>query len=93
MEGLIVPSKFYGVAAAGRPAVFVGDPEGEIARIIREEDCGYVALCGRADLLVECIERAYADRTEVQSMGRRARSAFERRFSRDRAMASWKSLL
>jgi hypothetical protein len=57
MEGLIVPSKFYGVAAAGRSAIFVGDPDGEIAKIIHSEDCGYVAPSGRADLLVECIER------------------------------------
>ena len=26
LEGLIVPSKYYGIAAAGRPAIFVGNP-------------------------------------------------------------------
>src|SRR5262249_20173242 len=31
MEGLVVPSKFYGVLAAGRPCLFIGDPEGEVA--------------------------------------------------------------
>ena len=35
IEGLIVPSKFYGILAAGRPAIFIGDAEGEIAREIR----------------------------------------------------------
>jgi hypothetical protein len=29
-RGLIVPSKFYSIAAAGRAAIFVGDPDGEI---------------------------------------------------------------
>jgi hypothetical protein len=58
MERLIVPSTFYGIVAAGRPAIFAGDPEGEIAHIIREVDCGYVVPSGRADLLVECIKRA-----------------------------------
>jgi len=28
LEGLVVPSKFYGIAAAGRPTIFVGDPSG-----------------------------------------------------------------
>ena len=35
LEGLIVPSKFYGIAAAGRPTIFVGSPRGEMARTLR----------------------------------------------------------
>src|SRR5262245_3258216 len=31
LEGLVVPSKFYGIAAAGRPTIFIGDKDGEIA--------------------------------------------------------------
>ncbi|MEO1544578.1 MAG: glycosyltransferase family 4 protein, partial [Pseudomonadota bacterium] len=30
LEGLIVPSKYYGIAAAGRPVIFIGDDQGEI---------------------------------------------------------------
>ena len=36
LEGLVVPSKFSGVAAVGRPTIFIGDPEGEIGSIVRE---------------------------------------------------------
>ncbi len=32
-EGLVVPSKFYGIAAAGRAVIFVGDPDREIGRL------------------------------------------------------------
>ena len=35
-EGLVVPSKLYGALAAGRPVVFIGDPEGDAARIVRD---------------------------------------------------------
>src|SRR5213076_1629794 len=42
LEGLIVPSKFYGVLAVARPVLFVGATDGELARIIRENDCGFV---------------------------------------------------
>jgi colanic acid biosynthesis glycosyl transferase WcaI len=31
LEGLIVPSKFYGIAAAWRPTIFIGGEHGEIA--------------------------------------------------------------
>ena len=35
-EGLVMPSKLYGALAAGRPIVFIGDPEGDTARIVRD---------------------------------------------------------
>src|SRR5207248_2927152 len=31
-EGLIVPSKFYGIVAAGRPMILIGSQTGELAR-------------------------------------------------------------
>jgi hypothetical protein len=34
LEGLIVPSKFYGIAAAGRPTIFIGAEDGEIGRML-----------------------------------------------------------
>ena len=34
-EGLVMPSKLYGALAAGRPILFIGDPEGDAARIVR----------------------------------------------------------
>ena len=34
LEGLIVPSKFYGITAVGRPTLFIGDRDGEIARLL-----------------------------------------------------------
>ena len=40
LEGLIVPSKFYGIAAAARPAIFIGSRQGEIAQLVDEAQCG-----------------------------------------------------
>ena len=34
MEGMIVPSKFYGACAAGKPVIFIGDSKGEIPGIL-----------------------------------------------------------
>src|SRR5574342_267951 len=46
LEGLIVPSKFYGIAAAGRPTIFVGDEDGEIAQLIARHECGRTVATG-----------------------------------------------
>jgi colanic acid biosynthesis glycosyl transferase WcaI len=40
LEGLIVPSKLYGVMSAGRPVVFIGDRNGDIGRVIARAQCG-----------------------------------------------------
>ncbi len=42
MEGLIVPSKFYGVCAAGRPVIYLGLEESYIGRTIAQTGCGSV---------------------------------------------------
>ena len=40
LEGLIVPSKVYGILAAGRPAIFIGDTHGEVATLLHAHGCG-----------------------------------------------------
>jgi colanic acid biosynthesis glycosyl transferase WcaI len=44
--GLVVPSKLYGIFAAGRPCLFVGPQQSEAALLIREYECGSVVSCG-----------------------------------------------
>jgi hypothetical protein len=51
LEGLIVPSKFYGIAAAGKPIVVIGDKNGEIAQRVQQHGCGIVIAPGDVDAL------------------------------------------
>lgn len=41
LEGLIVPSKFYGLASIGAPVLFLGDVDGEIASMLKKDNSGY----------------------------------------------------
>lgn len=65
MAGLVVPSKFYGVMAAGRPCLFVGPECSEVARVIREQGVGEVIAPGDAQALVMAILR-YRGAPEVR---------------------------
>jgi glycosyltransferase involved in cell wall biosynthesis len=93
LEGLVVPSKFYGIAAAGRPAIFVGDPYGELARIIRRSKIGFVIREGDGPGLAEAVLTLARDPELAAKQGVRARRLFEREYNLPRAVASWKSLL
>ena len=73
LEGLIVPSKYYGIAAAGRPAIFVGNPDGELARIIRDSETGFVIRDGDGAGLAEAILKLARNPELAVAQGARAR--------------------
>lgn len=89
LEGLIVPSKFYGIAAAGRPTLFIGDPDGEIPQILREENCGRTCAVGDVDGVQEVIEDLASNPELCTQLGINARNAFDRRFERMISLKAW----
>src|SRR4051794_650544 len=93
LEGLIVPSKFYGVLAVARPVLFIGAADGALARIIRENDCGFVIEQGDGDDLVRRIRELADDRERARAMGLRGRRLYEQRFASDIALAAWERIL
>jgi glycosyltransferase involved in cell wall biosynthesis len=92
LEGLIVPSKFYGIAAAGRPTIFIGAADGEIANILAELRCGMTIAPGNAEALVARVLELAGDPALRAELGTRARLAFEERWDRSTALARWDEL-
>jgi glycosyltransferase involved in cell wall biosynthesis len=92
-EGLIVPSKFYGIAAAGRPTIFIGSPHGEIARTLAHYRCGYTVSPGDGEALVDRILELASNPALCLEMGARAREAFEIYWDKKGALAKWEALL
>jgi colanic acid biosynthesis glycosyl transferase WcaI len=93
LEGFIVPSKFYGILAVARPVVFVGDPQGELANIIRESGCGVVVAAGDSAGLAQVILRLKEEPVARAAMGAAARELLCSRYSTCGAIASWMALL
>jgi len=89
LEGRIVPSKYYGIAAAGRPAIFIGDPDGEIARILTTTGTGLVVAEGDGDSLARAIVGLASARRTADDMGRRARALFDERYDLPFAVQAW----
>jgi glycosyltransferase involved in cell wall biosynthesis len=82
IEGYIVPSKVYGILAAGRPYIAAVDPSCEAAGIVRDHHCGVVAAPDDPDDLAAKIAALYDDPAAVRTMGHNARRAalqFDRR--------------
>ncbi len=73
--GAVVPSKVYGILAAGRPMLFIGPATATPARLIELHGCGWRIACGdvqgATDLLLYLAEHP----EEVRRAGERAREA------------------
>jgi len=93
LEGLIVPSKFYGIAAAGRPAIFVGDRSGEIAREIERNNIGYVVSQGDGAGLATRVLALARDPDLCRQIGAKARLVCEEEFEKQVAIGRWEQLL
>ena len=93
LEGLIVPSKIYGILAAGRPAIYIGSPDSTIGRLLLENECGLVADPDQAGSLPWCIAKLAQNQSLAGSMGRRGRALYERRFTPTIAFAEWERIL
>lgn len=75
--GTVVPSKVYGLLAAGRPLLFIGPREATPARIIDKFGCGWHIRCGDVTGLVELLRLLQEQPARVHVAGERAREAFE----------------
>ena len=93
LEGFIVPSKFYGILAVGRPAIYVGDPDGEIAQNITSAECGAVVPPGEGKILMDCIVTFSKDRDLCKKMGENGYRLFRQRFEKIQALSTWAGII
>ena len=92
LEGLIVPSKFYPVAAVGKPTLYLGAGKGDIARHLIAAKCGVVLSDFQPSALAGAIRDLRDDPEGGRRMGANA-AKLARRFDRPVTLARWRSLL
>ncbi len=75
--GLVVPSKVYGILAAGRPCIFLGPKEGEVAKLIHNFGCGEVLPNATCKQLAQTIETWLGDEERLTKTELQARQIME----------------
>jgi colanic acid biosynthesis glycosyl transferase WcaI len=89
LAGLCVPSKTYGIMAAARPILFVGDQASEIASIIEQGGCGAVIPSGESERLASLLAQWSRNKADLAQSGRRARQIFDASFDRTQAIKAY----
>lgn len=93
LEGLLVPSKVYGIMAAGRPIAYLGPPGSEVSRLVEEHRIGWSGRPGDGDGLAQVLEELSRDSGTVSEMGNRARMALCAHYDRPHAVRRWREVL
>jgi len=93
LEGLILPSKLYGIAAAGRPLIMVGDPEGDIGRWAVRHQFGTAVEIGAAESFAQAVLAFRGNRVRTQTMGERARAFLDAHALRETVYDLWAEVL
>lgn len=84
--GTVIPSKFFGSLAIGRPVLFVGSPESAIAKWIQELGVGWVL---GEDGVLEKLMFLTENPEAKAEMFRHCHGVYMREFSRGRALDRW----
>ena len=87
--GVVVPSKFFGALAAGRPVLFIGDQNSWIAEIINEHNLGWVCTPGRESLVAEQLRPLVDNKTALQTLCQRCHAVYRKYFARQVALDSF----
>lgn len=93
LEGLIVPSKVYGIAASGRAAIFVGSLDGEIAQMLDRDRSGLTCPIGDAALLARHIVHLADTPAARHEMGANGRAALDTHYNKTTQMLAWRRLI
>jgi glycosyltransferase involved in cell wall biosynthesis len=93
MAGIGVPSRLYNVMAAGKPVLAMIDQESEPAMVVREESIGWVVPPDQPRKAAAAILDAKSDRGRLARMGATARKVAAAKYSRERILAAYESLL
>jgi glycosyltransferase involved in cell wall biosynthesis len=85
--GAVVPSKVYGLMAAGRPVLYIGPAAATPALLIRRFDCGWHFECGDADGVVGLLTHLLTHPEEIQEKGETGRNAFLEHYDKPAGVA------
>ena len=91
IKGVSCPSKFYGIAAAGKPVLAVLENGTEIRMLIEETNCGKCVEPGDYQRIAEKIEWFVlrAGDGELSAMGRRGREYLMNHLTKEHSIAKY----
>lgn len=93
LAGLVVPSRIYGILAAGRPVIAAVDADSDTAGLVEETGCGVVIAPDSPTALAAAIRDAHDGRLDLERMGALGRAYVSANADRKLALARYRSVI
>jgi colanic acid biosynthesis glycosyl transferase WcaI len=92
LSGYVIPSRLYGVLAAGRPVLVAAEGDSEPAQLVTQAGCGVVVPPGRPAEVAAAIRSARDGEYDLRSMGERGRRFVVEFADRSKALERYREL-
>jgi len=92
-EGIVVPSKFFGSLAAGKPVIFAGAGDSSIKQWIEEYGVGFYLHSRNVQLVANKLCSLTLNREVLTQMQQRAFSCYQTNFARKIVLRKWSDCL
>ena len=94
LYGLGVPSKTYNIMAAGKPILFIGHTDSEIALWIKEKGFGYVFSAKDEKGIISFLSDIQpSKKDELRAKGELARKVAEEEYSKEKILEKFKQVI
>lgn len=93
MEGLVAPSKLYGILAAGRAVAAICQPECYLHELLATAGCGRAFVNGDGSQLAQFIRELAADPQLCARLGRNGRDYLKKNFTPERIAHQYAKVL
>ena len=94
MYGLGVPSRAYNFMAAGKPLLYIGHPESEIALLIKQHKNGFVFSFNQKNEIIMFLNNlSVFDVSQLNEMGKISRRIAENEYSEDKILNKFEKIL
>lgn len=93
MHGVSMPSRTYNILAVGKPILALTEKESELARVIEEDEVGWVVPPGKPDTLLLVIESLKDKSSDISEMEKRARKTAVEKYSVELAIERYRNAI
>jgi glycosyltransferase involved in cell wall biosynthesis len=88
-----MPSRTYNILAAGKPILALTEKDSELARVVEEDNIGWIAPPDEPETLLKIIEKIYNERTEISEMNSRARRSALEKYGLETALDKYRQAI
>jgi glycosyltransferase involved in cell wall biosynthesis len=92
-EGIVVPSKFFGSLAAGRPLLYCGAQKSCLAELIKEEGLGLAVEMNTITAVADTLEEFSYNKTRLYQMQKKTFRFYHAHFSKRLQLMKWNRCL